>query len=57
MLDEEDFRENVNNEALVDNWKPLAIIVPLPTEQEKIREFTKIFVGSSDEVREYLKSR
>lgn len=57
VLDEEDFRENVNNEALVDNWKPLAIIVPLPAEQEKIREFTKTFVGSSDEVREYLKSR
>jgi hypothetical protein len=54
VLDEEDFEENQNNEALVDHWKPLAIIVPGEDDKEEARKFTKLFIGLPHEVSKYL---
>lgn len=65
VLDKEDYNPKklgnaIYNEALVDNWKPLAVIIT----PEKIKEYPpildrlkelNIFYGTYEEVKEYLK--
>lgn len=57
VLDEEDFYENPHSEALVDHWKPVAVVVQWEEEKDKAKSVTGAFVGLPDEVRKYLKSR
>jgi len=65
VLDKEDYKPKMvaganYNEALVDNWKPLAVIIT----PEKIKEYPdieamlknrNIFYGNADQVRQFLK--
>jgi hypothetical protein len=57
VLDKEDFKESFKSEALVDHWKPLAIIVPRPNTLLKIPGQPKFFIGTPEQVEKYLRER
>lgn len=60
VLDQEDFSPNTHNEALVDHWKPLAVIHP-PLEKREKEDLQKlvpnVFSGTSNQVIAYLLGR
>lgn len=60
VLDQEDYSPNTHNEALVDHWKPLAVIHPALEQWEKehiLRLFPNVFAGTNREVIAYLTRR
>jgi hypothetical protein len=57
VLDKEDFKQSSKNEALVDHWRVLAVIVPDDREKEFVEQETRFFVGTPHEVETYLRTQ
>ena len=57
VLDKEDFLQKSENEALVDHWKPLAIITDISTLRFNLPNAPDLFMGTSEEVYRHLKKQ
>lgn len=57
VLDDEDFRQEEGNEALVDHWKPLAIVTNVSEIKIRVPNAPDLFIGTSKEIYQHLKKR
>jgi hypothetical protein len=54
VLSKEDYKPSNRNEALVDHWRPLAVVTEPRYKDEFMDRFPKIFCGTDKEVAEHL---